>query len=86
MQNTDVNTIIPHTIENTLFKKYKIGSRVNIETDMFARYIYNMFKNKKEDLSWGDVERIMASYQSFFLALDFQKDKNIFFYLHLYMV
>ena len=55
-------TIIPHTIENTLFKKYKIGSRVNIETDMFARYIYNMFKNKKEDLSWGDVERIMASY------------------------
>jgi len=29
---------------------------------MFARYIYNMFKNKKEDLSWGDVERIMASY------------------------
>ncbi|RXJ95514.1 riboflavin synthase [Arcobacter sp. AHV-9/2010] len=54
-------TIIPHTIQNTLFRTYKVGSRVNIETDMFARYIYNMF-NKKENLSWGDVDRIMASY------------------------
>ncbi|MDK2091750.1 riboflavin synthase [Aliarcobacter butzleri] len=55
-------TIIPHTIENTLFKNYKIGTKVNLETDMFARYIYNMFKNKKDTLSWGDVDRIMASY------------------------
>ena len=54
-------TIIPHTIENTLFKTYKIGSKVNIETDMFARYVYNMFK-KDNKLSWGDVYRIMASY------------------------
>ncbi|RUM55409.1 MAG: riboflavin synthase [Nautilia sp.] len=37
-------TIIPHTFENTLFKYYKIHQRVNIETDMFARYLYNMFK------------------------------------------
>ena len=55
-------TIIPHTIENTLFKNYKIGTKVNLETDMFARYIYNMFKNKKDNLSWGDVDKIMASY------------------------
>ena len=55
-------TIIPHTIENTLFKNYKIGTKVNLETDMFVRYIYNMFKNKKDNLSWGDVDRIMASY------------------------
>ncbi|NLN13241.1 MAG: riboflavin synthase, partial [Arcobacter skirrowii] len=34
-------TIIPHTIQNTLFRNYKVGSKVNIETDMFARYIYN---------------------------------------------
>ena len=54
-------TIIPHTIEITLFKTYKIGSKVNIETDMFARYVYNMFK-KDNKLSWGDVDRIMASY------------------------
>lgn len=54
-------TIIPHTIENTLFKTYKVGSKVNIETDMFARYIYNMFK-KDDSLSWSDVDRIMANY------------------------
>ncbi|MBS9782744.1 MAG: riboflavin synthase [Arcobacter sp.] len=54
-------TIIPHTIENTLFKAYKIGSKVNIETDMFARYLYNMF-SKKEDLTWGEVDKIMANY------------------------
>ena len=39
-------TIIPHTFENTLFKTYKIHQRVNIETDMFARYLYSMFKTK----------------------------------------
>ncbi len=58
-------TIIPHTIENTLFKRYKIGTKVNLETDMFARYIYNMFKpkdDKKDSLSWNDVDRIMAGY------------------------
>ncbi len=54
-------TIIPHTIQNTLFRNYKVGSKVNIETDMFARYIYNMF-NKKDNLSWSDVDRIMARY------------------------
>ncbi|AXK49698.1 riboflavin synthase [Aliarcobacter trophiarum LMG 25534] len=56
-------TIIPHTIENTLFKTYKVGSRINIETDMFARYIYNMFKkDDKNSLSWGEVDKIMSRY------------------------
>jgi riboflavin synthase len=54
-------TIIPHTIKNTLFKNYKIGTKVNIETDMFARYIYNMFK-PKDDLTWSDVDKIMSKY------------------------
>lgn len=56
-------TIIPHTVENTLFKTYKIGSKVNLETDMFARYVYNMFKNQEDTkLSWGQVDNIMARY------------------------
>jgi riboflavin synthase len=49
-------TIIPHTFENTLFKEYKLHQRVNIETDLFARYIYNMLKrennNFEEILAW----------------------------------
>ena len=44
-------TIIPHTFENTIFKNYKIHQKVNIETDMFARYIYHMFKEKKENIN-----------------------------------
>jgi len=54
-------TIIPHTIKNTLFQTYKVGSKVNVETDMFARYVYNMFK-PKDDLSWDDIDNIMAKY------------------------
>ena len=54
-------TIIPHTIKNTLFQTYKINSKVNIETDMFARYVYNIFNNS-DNLSWEQVDKIMANY------------------------
>jgi len=49
-------TIIPHTFENTLFKTYRLHQKVNIETDMFARYIYHMLKNSPEDIN----EKILA--------------------------
>jgi riboflavin synthase len=43
-------SIIPHTFNNTLFKHYKLHQRVNIETDMFARYLFKMF-NKSEQIN-----------------------------------
>jgi riboflavin synthase len=49
-------TIIPHTFENTLFKYYKIHQKVNIETDMFARYIYHMLKKSPDNFN----EKILA--------------------------
>jgi riboflavin synthase len=49
-------TIIPHTFENTLFKEYKIHQRVNIETDLFARYIYNMLKKTNNN----SIDEILA--------------------------
>jgi len=55
-------TIIPHTVNNTLFKTYKINSIVNIETDMFARYVYNLLKKDNEQLSWADVDNTMFRY------------------------
>jgi riboflavin synthase len=56
-------TIIPHTINNTLFRTYSVGSKVNLETDMFARYVFNMFKKDDDSkLSWKDVDQIMATY------------------------
>jgi len=54
-------TIIPHTLEKTLFGNYKIGDHVNIETDMFARYIYNMIHNNNSP-TWDDIDSIMAKY------------------------
>jgi len=58
-------TIIPHTMKETLFKNYKKGSHVNIETDMFARYIAHILQHKQAPtttLSWEEVESISASY------------------------
>jgi riboflavin synthase len=56
-------TIIPHTIQNTLFQQYSIGSKVNVETDLFARYIDNILhKKEKKELSWEKVDSILASY------------------------
>ena len=54
-------TIISHTLEQTIFSEYSVGRKVNIETDMFARYIYHMFKDKK-DISWDSVDKMMALY------------------------
>lgn len=56
-------TIIPHTLKESLFGSYSIGHRVNIETDMFARYIYHLFNpEKKASLSWDQVDKISALY------------------------
>lgn len=57
-------TIINHTMKNTLFSRYKVGHRVNIETDMFARYIHTMLKNnqKDTDTTWSDIDKAHALY------------------------
>ncbi|MRI58275.1 MAG: riboflavin synthase [Epsilonproteobacteria bacterium] len=52
-------TIIPITLRHTLFGDYKVGRRVNIETDMFARYLYHLFAKEKA-MSWEDIEKIQA--------------------------
>lgn len=58
-------TIIPHTMKETLFKNYKKGSKVNIETDMFARYVSHIISHQAKtstDLTWGEVDAISAHY------------------------
>ncbi|MCF6173159.1 MAG: riboflavin synthase [Campylobacteraceae bacterium] len=54
-------TIISHTFTQTLFGSYKTGQEVNIETDMFARYVYHMLKGNKS-LSWNEIDGIMARF------------------------
>jgi len=58
-------TIIPHTLQNTLMKNYKVGTKLNIETDVFARYIDHILthrQNSKKSISWDDVDKIQMSY------------------------
>ena len=57
-------TIIPHTLENTLFGSYRIGSRVNIETDLFARYVANILEKREavKKSGWETIERWQALY------------------------
>jgi len=57
-------TIIPHTMKETLFKNYKKGTQVNVETDMFARYVAHIIKHQMQtdSLSWGEVDAINASF------------------------
>ena len=42
--------IIPHTLEQTILSECQIGSKVNVEVDLFARYTKNilMQQNKRE--------------------------------------
>lgn len=43
-------SIIPTTLKETGISEYKIGTVVNLETDMLGKYVYNFLnKNKKND-------------------------------------
>ncbi len=60
-------SIIPHTLKNTLLGELKTGDKVNIETDLFARYIDRIlrkrFGNTSETLlSWSAVDAINMSF------------------------
>ena len=41
-------TFIPHTIENTLVKHYQVGTLVNLEMDLLAKYVEKLLRNKIE--------------------------------------
>ena len=55
-------TIIPITFKETLFKDYQVGRKINIESDLLARYIYAQMQDKDKGLSWEEVERIAYLY------------------------
>ena len=38
--------IIPHTLENTALKYKKVGDCLNLETDIFAKYVENIISHK----------------------------------------
>ena len=46
-QNNIRVSIIPHTMENTIFKYYKINDRVNLEFDIIGKYIEQLLKKNE---------------------------------------
>lgn len=64
-------TIIPHTLKTTLFKDYRIGRIVNIETDIITRSVVNTIKSMMRDqklnpqdshLNWSAIDALQMSY------------------------
>jgi len=58
-------TIIPHTLKETLMRDYKIGTSLNIETDVFARYIDHILTHRqksKKSMTWDEVDQMQMSY------------------------
>ncbi|MBK23817.1 MAG: riboflavin synthase [Halobacteriovorax sp.] len=44
-------SLIPHTWENTVFHSKKVGSKVNLEVDILAKYIENLLKHRSKSIS-----------------------------------
>lgn len=58
-------TIIPYTLENTLFKTYQLKRRVNIETDMLVRSVVSILKKTKgleKNFSWNEADALTLGY------------------------
>ena len=57
-------TIIPHTLQETLMCNYEVGTKLNIETDVFARYIDHILQHRsqKKSISWDDVDDLQMRY------------------------
>lgn len=45
-ENTLTISLIPHTVSETILGMKEEGDIVNIECDMFAKYVYEMFENR----------------------------------------
>lgn len=45
-------TIVPHTVKETIFAHYQVGSKVNLEVDLIARYLERLLtKNTTTEMS-----------------------------------
>lgn len=60
----DLN-IVPHTLANTIIGQYQVGQRVNLEVDLFARYIERLMQGNA--VSEGNVLNDTSSISESFL-------------------
>ena len=53
-------TIIPITFRESLFCEFKVGRRVNVESDMLARYVARQLGFKP--VTWEQIDHIVSLY------------------------
>jgi len=53
-------SVIPHTINQTIIKDYKVGQVVNIEFDIIGKYVENFIRNK--DAGTTDIQSLIEKY------------------------
>ncbi len=49
-------SVIPHTFENTTLKELAPGGRVNVETDLFAKYAERLLSRRRMDMGIGEYD------------------------------
>ena len=54
--------IVPHTAQETTFADYRIGSRVNLEGDVIARYLERLLLGEKAAVGGGITEAFLAEH------------------------
>jgi len=52
--------IVPHTQEKTIIKKYKSGTRVNLEVDLVARYLERLLMDTFDEKNKGLNSEMLA--------------------------
>jgi len=60
-------TIVPHTVKETIFAQYQVGSKVNIEVDLIARYLERLLtkNNDNEHASTSNISESMLTKAGF---------------------
>lgn len=53
-------TIVPHTVGETLLSSYTVGTAVNLEIDMIARYVENLVKAQAEQSSGVSMQLLRS--------------------------
>ncbi|WP_169754778.1 riboflavin synthase [Campylobacter curvus] len=60
LENGVCLTIIPITFRESLFCEFKVGRRVNVESDMLARYVARQLGFKP--VTWEQIDHIVSLY------------------------
>ena len=62
----DVN-IVPYTQENTIFRCYRVNTRVNIEVDIIARYLERLIDGRSQERDHSDNRMLATLVKSGFI-------------------